>query len=139
MVDRDIVFAKMGSAKHHITRVKRHAEIKRSEFQVNEDTQDVVVFNFQLAIQNCIDIAAHIVSGEGMGLAGSTNEMFYFLEEHQIIDQQLAEKMTKAVGLRNLIVHEYGKLDMAKIYQASQNDINDLHDFLKAVVIAYDL
>jgi len=70
---------------------------------------------------------------------GSTNEMFYFLKEHQIIDQQLAEKMIKAVGLRNLVVHEYGKLEMAGIYHVAQKDINDLDDFMKAVVSAFDI
>ncbi len=48
-----------------------------------------------------------IISEDGFGVAGSTNEMFYFLEENGYLDTDLTEKMVKAVGFRNLIVHEF--------------------------------
>jgi uncharacterized protein YutE (UPF0331/DUF86 family) len=38
--------------------------------------------------------------------------MFYCLEGNGYIDRHLCEKMVKAVGLRNPIVHEYGNLEM---------------------------
>ena len=139
MVDNDILFAKISSVKKHLNRVKKQAGITLSEFVNNADAQDIILFNLQLAIQNCIDIAAHIVSEEVMKVAGSTSEMFYYLEENAVIKQQLTEKMIKAVGLRNLIVHEYGNLDMKIIYEASRHDIKDLNDFLKAVVNAFNL
>ena len=93
-----------------------------------------MVFNLQMAIQNCIDIAAHIVSDEGYGVPGSSNEMFYMLEEHSLLDKSLTEKMVRAVGLRNLIVHEYGTIDLKKIYHLASNDLADLDDFIKTIV-----
>jgi len=30
------------------------------------DRQEIIIFNLQMAIQNCIDIEAHIVSDEGL-------------------------------------------------------------------------
>jgi len=60
-----------------------------------------------MAIQNCLDIAAHIISDENFGVPGSNNEMFYLLEDNGYIKKDLTEKMVKAVGFRNLIVHEY--------------------------------
>ncbi|MDY6906284.1 MAG: HepT-like ribonuclease domain-containing protein [Thermodesulfobacteriota bacterium] len=45
--------------------------------------------------------------------------------------------MVKAIGFRNLIVHEYGKLYLKRVYDISKNDINDLHGFLKAVITRY--
>jgi len=139
MVDNDVLFAKISSVKKHLNRVKKQAGITLSEFLNDVDAQDIILFNLQLAIQNCIDIAAHIVSEEVMEVAGSTSEMFYYLEENAVIKQQLTEKMIKAVGLRNLIVHEYGNLDMKIVYEASRHDIKDLNDFLKAVVNAFNL
>ena len=38
------------------------------------------MLNLQQAIQNCIDIAAHIVAENDLGVPGSTAEMFYLLE-----------------------------------------------------------
>jgi uncharacterized protein YutE (UPF0331/DUF86 family) len=65
--------------------------------------------------------------------------MFYCLEENGYIDRPLSEKMVKAVGLRNLIVHGYGKLDLEKIYGILDNDVRDLDAFLKAVIQRFDL
>ena len=83
-----------------------------------------------MAIQNCIDIAAHIVSEEGLGVPGSTNEMFYLLEENEYLNNELTEKMVKAVGFRNLIVHEYGKIDLEQVFEVAQEDIKDLNEYL---------
>jgi uncharacterized protein YutE (UPF0331/DUF86 family) len=38
--------------------------------------------------------------------------------------------MIKAVGLRNLIVHEYGKVDLQRIFDAVHSDLHDLNDYL---------
>jgi len=139
MVDNDLLFAKISAVKKHMNRVKKYAKGDLNDFLNDEDAQDIVLFNLQLAVQNCIDIAAHIVSEHTALVVGSTNEMFYSLEENRVIDQELTEKMTKAVGLRNLIVHEYGRLDMKIIHDASRHDIKDLNGFIKAVAQAFNL
>jgi len=65
--------------------------------------------------------------------------MFYCLEENSYLDRQLVEKMVKASGLKNLIVHEYGKLDLEMIHEILRHDIQDLDDFLKAVLRRFSL
>ena len=87
-----------------------------------------------MAIQNCIEIASHIISEEGFGVAGSTNEMFYLLEENGYLDRDITEKMVKAVGFRNLIVHEYGQIDLKQVYRIAHHNIDDLERFIKAIV-----
>jgi len=42
--------------------------------------------------------------------------------------------MVKAVGFRNLIVREYGKIELEQVYQIAQDDINDLNEYLKAII-----
>lgn len=134
MIDKDVILAKIGSVKKYLKRIKNVSKISLQTFLNDIDVQDIILFNIQLAVQNCIDIAAHIVSQEDMGMPGSTNEMFYLLEDNNYINNLLTEKMVKAVGFRNLIVHEYGKLDLKRAYDISQNNINDLNDFLKEIL-----
>lgn len=98
MVDKDVLFAKISSMNKHLDRVKKQSAMTRDRFLASPDAQDIVLFNLHLAVQSCIDMAAHIVSEQGMGVAGSTNELFYFLEEHDVINAILCEKMTRAVG-----------------------------------------
>jgi uncharacterized protein YutE (UPF0331/DUF86 family) len=98
------------------------------------DTQEIVLFNIQAAVQNCIDIAAHIISEEGFGVPGSTTEMFQTLGKNGYLNNNLTQKMVKAVGFRNLIVHEYGKIELELVYDIAQNDVNDLNEFLIAIL-----
>jgi len=81
------------------------------------------------------NIAAHIISEEGFGVPGSTNEMFYMLEENGYINTVLTEKMVKAIGFRNLIVHEYGRIELEKVFTIAQKDIEDLNEYLRAIFI----
>ncbi len=134
MVDRDLILAKAGLAEKYISRASQKSKIELSTFMKNIDVQDIVIFNLQKAIQSCIDIAAHIISDENLGMPGSTNEMLYLLEENGYLDRNLTEKMVKAVGFRNLIAHEYEKLEMKLVYGVAREDVHDLHNYIKAVI-----
>lgn len=139
MIDRDLVLVKASSVTRHLKRVieKRNTDLRT--FMRDIDRQESILFNLQMAIQNCIDIAAHIISEEGFGVAGSTNEMFYILEENGYIDTEMTEKMVKAVGFRNLIVHEYGKVELQQVFEVAQGNIEDLNEYLRSILNKSDL
>lgn len=134
MIDHELVLLKAGAVRKYVNRVKEKGKIDFETFFADIDRQEIVIFNIQMALQNVIDIAAHIISEKGLGMPGSTNEMFYLLEENGFLDFPLTERMVKAVGLRNLIVHEYGKLDLKRIFNVAQHDIDDLLSYLEAIL-----
>ena len=131
MVDRDLILTKAGSVKKHLRRIMKKRDTDLHTFLDDIDRQESILFNIQMAVQNCVDIAAHIVSEEGFGVPGSTNEMFYLLEENGFLHSELTEKIVKAVGFRNLIVHEYAKIDLEQVFEISQEDINDFVNRLR--------
>ncbi|UCF93425.1 MAG: DUF86 domain-containing protein [Desulfobacterales bacterium] len=133
MVDKDLIFAKAGSVRRHLNRIEEKSKIDLRTFQIDIDRQESVSFNLYLAIQNCIDTAAHIISEEGLGIPGSTSEMFYLLAENGYLGPELTEKMIKAVGFRNLLVHEYGRIDLKRVFEMAQNDCKDLNDYPNSI------
>ena len=135
MIDHDLILAKTSSVIKHLKRVIEKRNTDLPTFMNEIDRQESILFNIQMAVQNCIDIAAHIISEEGYGVPGGTNEMFYMLEENGYINTTLAEKMVKAVGFRNLIVHEYGRIELKKVFTIAQKDIEDLNEYLRAIFI----
>ncbi|MEK6766618.1 MAG: DUF86 domain-containing protein [Planctomycetota bacterium] len=133
MVDRDLILAKASSVKRHMSRIEEKLGTDLQTFLKDIDRQESILFNLQMAIQNCIDIAAHIISEEGYGVPGSTGEMFSLLGEKRILDGDITEKMVKAVGFRNLIVHEYGGIELKQVFVAAQKDIKDLNEYLASI------
>jgi uncharacterized protein YutE (UPF0331/DUF86 family) len=66
-------------------------------------------------------------------MPGSTSEMFYLLEENGYLDHAITEKMIKAVGFRNIMVHEYGRIDLKQVFQFAQKDVEDLNKYIAAI------
>ncbi len=134
MVDRRIISEKVDTVEKSIKRVIERRGESISEFIVNGDLQDSVILHLMQAIQGSIDLAAHIVSDEELGLAASTRDFFYILSDNKIISAGLREKMINAVGFRNLAAHEYAKLDLNQVYEIATHGIKDLEEFIGVIV-----
>lgn len=134
MIDQNIILNKTSKVHHHLNRIRRKREISLEDFFMDLDRQEIILFNLQMAVQNCIDIAAHIISDDELGMAGSTSEMFYILQENAYLTFELAEKMVAAVGFRNIAVHEYGNIDLKLVFQMAKKDLDDLERFVKAIL-----
>lgn len=133
MVDKDLILAKASSIKRRLKRVEEKSNIELQVFLNDIDLQESILFNLQISIQNCIDIAAHIISDEGLGVPGSASEMFYLLEENGYLDNTITEKMIRAVGFRNLIVHEYEKIALDQVFEVAVKNIKDLNEYLQSI------
>ena len=134
MIDRALILSKASKVETCLKRIQKKTPEVMEQFLDDLDRQEIILFNLQMAIQNCIDMAAHIVSDQEMGVAGSTNEMFYMLQDNGYLDLNLTEKMVAAVGFRNLVVHEYEIVDLKRVFEIIQKDIFDLEDYLKTVL-----
>jgi len=137
MVDSSIVTTKVAQVEKCVRRIREKRPATLQEFRTDPDRQDIVMFNLMQALQGCIDLAAHIVSDEGFGMAGSMNEFFYILQERCILPDDLVERMVKAVGFRNLCVHEYARIDLEKVYEVSLHGLEDIEEFLLVMVRRY--
>ena len=134
MVDRNILVAKVTTIEKCLNKVIEKRSASLDLFKADEDRQDIVLFNLMQAIQGCVDLASHIVSDEGYGMAGSMNEFFYLLRGRNLISVDLQEKLISAVGFRNLVVHEYAKLDLNLVYDIATHGIKDLEEFIGVIV-----
>ena len=92
MVEKNLIISKAGVVRKHLRRVEEKCGPDAESFLRDRDLQDIVSFNLQLAIQSCIDIAAHIVSDEGMGVPGSLMKCFIFLKKTNTYRASLPKK-----------------------------------------------
>jgi uncharacterized protein YutE (UPF0331/DUF86 family) len=66
-----------------------------------------VKYTFVTAIEACIDVAQHICSAEGWGPPADNGDAMRLLGNHTVLTADTADAMRKAVGFRNVLVHEY--------------------------------
>lgn len=131
MVDRDLVLAKINNIQNCLKRIDQTVENKEVW---NYDTQDIVILNLQRAIQASIDIAAHIVADEKLGLSTSLKDLFGCLEKNGVLSQTISDKMKKMVGFRNIAVHDYQDIDVAILRAVVAHHLKDFEDFYDEIL-----
>src|SRR3954463_2250489 len=90
-------------------KLQRIAEVGAGSLdQVREDRsrRDLLAFYLALAVEDCIDIAEHLIAERGWGAPDSYGEAFRLLAQHGVLSSTLAELMVQAAGMRNAILHE---------------------------------
>ena len=80
------------------------------------------------SIQIIIDIACSFVADKNLGLPKNYSECITLLISNKYLDKSLGNRLTKMVGLRNLLVHEYGIIDTEKLYEYLDH-LQDIRDF----------
>lgn len=139
MVDKDVVYEKVKQIQNCLRRI--HERTHGDPATLHDiDTQDIVVLNLQRAVQSCIDLAAHVIADEGLGLPSELKEHFVLLERAQVIDQPLSECLQKMVGFRNIAVHDYAAINVEVLKSVLVNKrLQDLEHFYTAILHKFQL
>ncbi|OHA65874.1 MAG: hypothetical protein A3E07_02235 [Candidatus Wildermuthbacteria bacterium RIFCSPHIGHO2_12_FULL_45_9] len=94
----------------------------------------------QLSIQAIIDASHLLILNLGFKRPTDNYEAVSTLFEKNILADDLAHAITRMIGLRNLLVHEYGQIDRKKIFHFLQHNLKDIEAFRDQIssVIAQD-
>ncbi len=132
MVERDVVLAKVGVIDRCLQRIE---EVRgpRAATLTPIDIEDITVLNLTRAAQAAMDLASHVVSTEGYGLPTSVSEAFTLLAQHGIIPVDLADRLRKMVGFRNIAIHNYQTIDPGIVQSIVQTRLDDLRAFAATV------
>lgn len=87
----------------------------------------------EVSIQALLDICHHIIADNRWPKPKDNQEAIEILGRHKIIPPDFARTILPMAGLRNLLVHEYTKIDPALIYKHCQN-LADFRAFQKYIV-----
>lgn len=132
MVDRDVVATKIATIRDAIDRVRGVVPPDVSAFVGDRDAREIAALNLMVAVQECIDLAAHWIADAGRKVPGTQREMFAGLADQGLITAQLAERLAAACGMRNVIAHQYGTIDWIRVHAAASSDLDDLESLCHA-------
>ncbi len=68
------------------------------------------------SIQIIIDISCHISSKYNLGLSKTYVECIENLQKQNYLSKKLSKSLISAIGLRNLLIHEYVRIDIEQLY-----------------------
>jgi uncharacterized protein YutE (UPF0331/DUF86 family) len=91
-----------------------------------------IKYTFVTAIEACVDVAQHVCASEGWGPPSDNGDAVRLLGAHGVLPERLADNVRRAVGFRNVLVHDYVVVDDAVVL-ARLADPVDLAEFASAV------
>lgn len=90
-------------------------------------------YAFIVLIEAATNIATHICARLLAKAPANYAESFLLLGERGLIEQNLARRLSKMTGFRNLLVHGYGKIDNQQMLGIMRRDIKDVKLYLQAI------
>jgi len=102
-------------------------------FAADRTAREIVTLNVFVAIQGCLDLAAHWLADAGWEVPGTYADVFTTLAQHRVIPHELATRLAAAAAFRNLVAHQYGILDWRRVYALAASDLGDLDTFCAAL------
>ena len=125
---------KLESLRRSIQRVKEKCPKNAVALAADYDAQDILSLNLTRAVQMCVDIGTHLVARSEFPPPATMGKTFDILCEAGIITANLADHLKKAVGFRNLAVHNYDSINWAIVFAIATAHLQDFEEFAKAVV-----
>ncbi len=87
----------------------------------------------QVAIEVCLDLASHIISYKGFREPLDNKDCFQVLRENDIIPADLADRLKRMAQFRNVVVHDYIRINPEIVYAIVHRNIPDIVAFAKAI------
>jgi uncharacterized protein YutE (UPF0331/DUF86 family) len=130
----DILLNKAAAIERAVRRVREeHAGDDRNLLE-NPTRQDAIILNLQRACESSIDAAMHLVRVHRLGIPQETREAFELLERAHRLDPQLADRLKKMVGFRNVAIHDYQKLNLDIVRRIVVEHLDDFLAFTELLL-----
>lgn len=134
MVDKRLLGRKLAEMEKYLEQTGEFSRISVSAYKKDWKTQRIIERTLQMLIELCIDIANHMISDMGMRLPTGYADSFNVLMENKIINKNLFRTMEKMAKFRNLIVHQYEKIDPAIVVSVLRKNLIDFEKYKKAII-----
>jgi uncharacterized protein YutE (UPF0331/DUF86 family) len=133
MVRRDVAGRKVARAVTWLNDAESILSRSREDLARDAASRDLAAFYLFLAIQECIDLAAHWVADDGLAPPEDASSAFDVLAERGFLQPATADALRGAAGLRNRIAHGYGDVDQERVREEAKDGVKALREFLLAV------
>jgi uncharacterized protein YutE (UPF0331/DUF86 family) len=132
MVDRDLVLRRLALLETYLGQLAPYRAIDVDAYRADWKTQRIVERTLHLVIETCMDVADHIVADRRMRVPETGADTFEILAEAGLLPVPLATALASMVGFRNILVHDYARIDSAVVIRVLRTDLADVERFRDA-------
>ena len=138
-MDNELIEQRLESLRRCLRRIQEKCPSSAQVLAADPDSQDIVALNLTRAVQLCVDIGMHIVADRDTPPPTTMGQTFDVLAGIGIIDTDLATRMKKSVGFRNLAIHNYESINWQIVHAIATRHLDYFKDFALSVARECDL
>lgn len=131
-LDRERILAKVDELDGYLNELNGIAPRSFKEYQ-NVEKKRACERLLQVSIEAVIDICHLLVLGLRLGLPAEEDDLFRKLTEARILSEEMGEKLREMKGFRNILVHEYARVNDRLVYKAVRSKTQDFSSFKNEV------
>jgi len=133
MVDRQVIESHLQNMEEALANLGRYRNLSLKEFRDDLSFVWIVEKGLEILIQNLLDIGAHILASEIKTDWDDYGEIILKLGHHGIIPMDFSERIQGMAGLRNILIHEYLRVDVPKLYDYLENRLGDFTEYMSFI------
>ena len=133
-MDREVVEQKLESLRRCLIRIETKCPADALVLAADFDLQDIVSLNLSRAVQLSVDIGAHLIASMEVPPPGTMGQTFDLLAQQGVLGPELAKRLKKSVGFRNIAVHNYDSINWLIVHSIVKNHLVEFSEFAEAIV-----
>ncbi len=133
MVDRDRILAKLDELQGYLREVRSVVPASFPEYLTVEKRRSSERL-LQVAIEAVVDICGLLVTGLRLGLPADEDDLFEKLAGRGVIAPPMADLLRRMKRMRNILVHEYGRVDDELVFETVQQRLGDFDVFMGEIL-----
>lgn len=107
-------------------------------YQANGRIKRAVERSLQVSVEICLDIGRRIIARNGYKYPDSNRQVFEILAREGIVSAALLPALRKMAGFRNIVVHEYVRIDDVQVYGMLKSNVGDFEAFATEIAAFVD-
>jgi len=138
-VDADeIILERLEFLRNEVAYLKRERDRIHSFKEYVDDVRlrRAIERSLQISVEACLDIGRRLIALEGFRYPEDNRDVFRVLAEEGVVSKELLPTLLDMASFRNLIVHDYARIDDAKVYAILKKRLGDFDEYAK-VIAAY--
>jgi uncharacterized protein YutE (UPF0331/DUF86 family) len=131
--DKQQILQKISKIKDYLREVATFQNVSIQQLTENRRERAILERFLYLACDSMISLLEMIISYRDYPVATTYSENIDILFEKNLISQDEAEMLHKIVGFRNILSHDYEKLNLTIIKNVIDNKLDDILKLLKKI------
>lgn len=128
------IIAKLERLDEYLGYLKDIQKVNKKSFLTDYHFYGLAERYLQLAIEIIIDTGKLIVVLENLKRPEDNGDIISVLADNKILSKKLREKLIGIVNFRNILVHDYEKIDREIVYLKLQKNLEDFLLFKKDII-----